>query len=105
MTARRKNERSHPQKQSTPKGSSKAAGKQPDHASENLPETVMRSNTGQPRSGEGRIDVTGIMPEGIRVDPDITEGHPGYQESGDSEIIPNERLREGEPDQQKRPRR
>jgi len=36
----------------------------------------------------GRTDVTGIMPEGIRVDPDITEGHPGYLESGDSEIHP-----------------
>src|SRR5207248_2021300 len=23
---------------------------------------------------------------------DITEGHPGYEESGESEIIPNERL-------------
>ncbi len=51
----------------------------------------------QPQSGEasGRVDVTGIMPEGIRIDPDITEGHPGYQESGDSEIIPNERLTGG----------
>jgi hypothetical protein len=28
------------------------------------------------------------MPEGIRVDPNITEGHPGYEESGQSEIIP-----------------
>jgi hypothetical protein len=48
------------------------------------------SDSGRPEtgSGEGRKDVTGIMPEGIRVDPDITEGHPGYEESGDSEIIP-----------------
>jgi hypothetical protein len=36
------------------------------------------------------------MPEGIRVDRDITEGHPGYQESGESEIIPTERLSEGQ---------
>jgi hypothetical protein len=28
------------------------------------------------------------MPEGIRIDPDITEGHPGYEESGSSEITP-----------------
>ena len=41
------------------------------------------------------IDVTGKMPEGIRIDPDITEGHPGYQESGDSGIIPPERLAQG----------
>jgi uncharacterized protein (DUF2267 family) len=39
-----------------------------------------------------RVDVTGVMPDNIRVDPNITEGHPGYQESGDSEIIPTERL-------------
>jgi hypothetical protein len=36
----------------------------------------------------GSVDITGIAPEGVRVDPDITEGHPGYEESGDSEIIP-----------------
>jgi hypothetical protein len=46
--------------------------------------------------GRGRVDVTGIVPEGIRVDPDLTEGHPGYQETGDSEIIPNERLTRGQ---------
>jgi hypothetical protein len=46
----------------------------------------------KPASGSpGRVDVTGVMPEGIRVDPDITEGHPGYEESGSSEIIPAER--------------
>jgi hypothetical protein len=39
-------------------------------------------------SGEGRKEVTGIMPPGIRVDPDITEGHPGYDESGSSELRP-----------------
>ena len=30
------------------------------------------------------------MPEGIRVGPNIAEEHPGYQESGDSEIVPTE---------------
>jgi hypothetical protein len=35
------------------------------------------------------------MPEGVRVDPDITEGHSGYQESGDSEVIPGDRLAAG----------
>jgi hypothetical protein len=34
------------------------------------------------------VDITGIVPEGVRIDPDITEGHPGYEESGSSEIIP-----------------
>ena len=33
------------------------------------------------------VNVTGIVPEGIRIDPDATEGHPGYKESGGSEII------------------
>jgi hypothetical protein len=42
------------------------------------------------------IDVTGKVPEGIHIDPDITEGHPGYEESGDSEIIPPELLAKGE---------
>lgn len=40
----------------------------------------------------GTVEITGIVPEGIHIDPDITEGHPGYEESGDSEIIPPERL-------------
>ncbi len=49
----------------------------------------------QPRDSPGSVDITGIIPEGIRIDPDITEGHPGYEESGDSEIIPPERLGSG----------
>jgi hypothetical protein len=52
-----------------------------------LPELPLR-----PGTDPNRVDVTGTMPEGIRVDPDLTEGHPGYEESGDSEIIPNKRL-------------
>ncbi len=42
------------------------------------------------------VDLTGHPPEDVRVDPDITEGHPGYQESGDSEITPPDRLAKGE---------
>jgi hypothetical protein len=34
----------------------------------------------------GPVDVTGKMPDDFHVDPDITEGHPGYEESGDSEL-------------------
>ena len=49
-----------------------------------------------PPGGQGHVDVTGIVPEGIHIDPDITEGHPGYEESGDSEIIPLEPLVRGE---------
>jgi hypothetical protein len=39
-----------------------------------------------------RVDVVGKVPEDIHVDPDITQGHRGYEESGDSEIIPLERF-------------
>jgi hypothetical protein len=58
-----------------------------------MPKEERDLNSGRPEtgSGEGRKDITGIMPDNIHVDPDITEGHPGYQQSGDSEIIPNER--------------
>jgi hypothetical protein len=56
---------------------------------------VPLSDSGQPGGNPGRVDGTGIVPEGICIDPDITEGHPGYAESGDSEIIPPERLAGG----------
>ena len=50
-----------------------------------------RRESGQPGGGQGRTDVTGVVPDGVRIDPDLTEGHPGYQESGDSEITPTDR--------------
>ena len=37
-------------------------------------------DSGQPGGGRGRVDLTGIIPEDIHVDPDITEGHPGRGE-------------------------
>jgi hypothetical protein len=52
-------------------------------------------DSGQPGGGRGRVDITGIVPEDIHVDPDLTEGHPGYDESGESEIIPLERFAGG----------
>ena len=45
---------------------------------------------GRPGGGQGRVDVTGVIRDNIRVDPYITEGHPGYDETGPSEIIPAE---------------
>ena len=57
--------------------------------------SVSLSDSGIPGGNPGRVDVTGIMPDDIRVDPNITEGHPGYEESGDSEIISAERLARG----------
>src|SRR5689334_5617655 len=60
-------------------------------ASKALPKAAKRPDTGQPGGGQGRVDITGTIPQGIRIDPDITEGHPGYQERGESEIIPAKR--------------
>jgi hypothetical protein len=37
-----------------------------------------------PGVSPGAIDVTGITPSDVHIDPDITEGHPGYEESGRS---------------------
>jgi hypothetical protein len=62
---------------------------------------VPTEDTSRPGDSANRIDVTGKLPKNIRVDPDITEGHPGYQESGDSEIIPMKRLVEGVTDAEK----
>ena len=50
------------------------------------PSDAPDADTGQPGGGKGRIDVTGVLPDDIRVDPNVTEGQPGYEESGDSEI-------------------
>jgi hypothetical protein len=43
----------------------------------------------EPGISRGSVDVTGIVPEDVHVDPDITEGHPGYEESGSSEMHPS----------------
>jgi hypothetical protein len=53
-----------------------------------LLEDVPRSANGQPVGGQGRADFTGIMPGSVRIDPFLTEGRAGYDESGKSEIIP-----------------
>jgi hypothetical protein len=54
------------------------------------------SESGYPGGGQGRRDVTGHLPENIHVDPYITEGQEGYEDSGSSEIIPTERLTRGD---------
>ena len=43
----------------------------------------------QPGVTSVAVDVTGVIPDDVHVDPDITEGHPGYEESGASEIHPS----------------
>ncbi len=91
MRAKRSDKPNQPEQKEAPQGN-----KSPEPAARALLPGVSRSDSGQPQGNAGRIDVTGIIPEGIRIDPDITEGHPGYEESGDSEIIPPERLTRGE---------
>ena len=48
---------------------------------------VPRSLTYKAGISPGSVDVTGIVPEGVIVDINTTEGHPGYEESGASELI------------------
>jgi hypothetical protein len=51
-------------------------------------EATARGESGAPGGGAGRADRTGVIRKGVRVDPDLTEGHPGYEESGGSGIKP-----------------
>ena len=90
MSAERTVQPQLPEQKEVPRGDE---GPPPPRAA--LPPGVPFSDSGLPEGNPGRVDVTGIMPEGIRIDPNFTEGHPGYQESGDSEIIPPERLAGG----------
>jgi hypothetical protein len=65
-------------------------------ANETPPTATPKKNasrdSGRPGGGQGRSDRTGVIRGEVRVDPYFTEGHPGYDESGPSEIIPQERL-------------
>lgn len=50
------------------------------------------ADSGRPGGGQGRTDHTGVIRGEVRVDPYVTEGHPGYDETGPSEISSQERL-------------
>lgn len=50
------------------------------------PAAGAKPDSGQPGGGQGREDAVGVIREDIHVDPDLTEGHPGYDESGKSGI-------------------
>jgi hypothetical protein len=89
MTARKVGEGRPRDEKSAPETTSPPTG-----ADSYAPVKALPKPTGPSRSDW--IDVTGIMPQDIRIDPNITEGHPGYEESGESEIIPNERFGGGE---------
>jgi hypothetical protein len=51
-----------------------------------------QSDRGLPGEGQGRVDITGRVAQDVKVDPYVTEGHPGYEESGGSELRPAKRL-------------
>ena len=73
--------------------------RQPASASSEPPKLTVEPDPGVPGGGKGRTDVVGKVPPDIQVDPEITEGHPGYDESGPSEIIPLDRLAGGKADE------
>ncbi len=101
MTAQKAGQGQQSEKQGATGASPSPTGKEPRPALKAPPPGAWPADTSQPGGGQGRVDVTGIMPEGIRVDPNITEGHPGYEESGESEIIPAERFTRKETGEEK----
>jgi hypothetical protein len=52
-----------------------AKGKPPRTRTSVNPSVDSRKLLPKPASRSGQVDITGIMPEDIRIDPDITEGH------------------------------
>jgi hypothetical protein len=73
-------------------------GRRRTRSSSHEPAKLMgRTESGQPGDGAGRVDIVGKVPSDIRVDSELTEGHPGYDETGPSEIIPVERMLDAEP--------
>ena len=55
-----------------------------------VPPAAVQALSYQSGISPGSVDVTGIVPESIHVDPDLLEGHPGYEESGNSGIMPTD---------------
>jgi len=67
------------------------------------PATPNEADVPEVQRGKGRKDVTGVVPGGVRVDPDLTPGHPGYEVSGGSEIIPPPNTVPNTPETPKKP--
>jgi hypothetical protein len=76
----------NPIKRKQPKGTKKADGNKGSSAAARIAPLALPH---EPGVAPGSVDVTGVVPEDVHVDPDITEGHPGYEESGVSEIHPS----------------
>ncbi len=72
---------------------SRAAGKSPaagrKHPQRKRPEarTARPALSRKVEPNPSRVDVVGKLPPDIHVDPEITEGHRAYDETGPSEII------------------
>jgi hypothetical protein len=64
------------QKSQRQQGNTQGAGSQATDQDIRFARKALPKGSGGP--GTGRVDVTGIVPEDIHMDPDITEGHPGY---------------------------
>lgn len=78
-------------------------GKQPneEHPATDEPRPVDQSAAAEsttpalphdPKAAPGAVDIVGAVPPDVHVEEDITEGHPGYEESGRSEVIPPQRF-------------
>jgi hypothetical protein len=73
------------------------AGRHRTRAPSHEPAKLMgRTESGHPGDGAGRVDIVGKVPSDVRVDPYVTEGHPGYDETAPSEITPVERMLDDE---------
>jgi hypothetical protein len=77
------NEKKQTSKKKQPKSTKKASGGK---ATSAAGQTVPRALPHEPGVSPDAVDVIGVVPEDVYVDPDITEGHPGYEESGSSEL-------------------
>jgi hypothetical protein len=80
------NQKQQAPKKKQPKVTKKASGNKGSSAAA---QTASAALPHQPGVTPGAVDVTGVVPEDVHVDPDIMEGHPGYEESGSSEIHPS----------------
>jgi hypothetical protein len=78
-------------RKSTPKKSKSDTAKSTGAAEERQLRPTASADSGRPGGGQGREDATGVIRDKIRIDPEIMEGHRGYEETGPSEIVPGQR--------------
>ncbi len=79
----------------TNKGKKTSGGQTPDVVPSPTAEGTEAPAAGlpyDPQANPNWVDVTGKAPDDVGVDPQLTEGHPGYDETGPSELMPPERF-------------